>query len=44
MTIAAKVRGTDMPIMQQAQVLGFKVAGQLVRRRDSILNAEQLDN
>ena len=34
MTIAAKVRGTDMPIMQQAQVLGFKVAGQLVRRRD----------
>lgn len=34
MTIAVKMRGTEMPIMQQAQLLGFPVAGQLVRRRD----------
>jgi hypothetical protein len=34
MTIAAKARVTDMPIKQQAQMLGFQVAGQLVRRRD----------
>lgn len=34
MTVSMKTRRTDMPIVQQAQRLGFKVAGQLVRRRD----------
>ena len=34
MTIAMKVKGADMPVVQQAQMLGFQVAGQLVRRRD----------
>ena len=29
-----KMWRTDMPIMQQAQMMGFKVAGSLVRRRD----------